>query len=88
MHQLVLSKKKLGTIKPMMQSKCFPNSNELNEARKKLRPTVCSVMDGTNVYANYIDLIKDTTISILTSLYDQGISIDKFFCLTVLERYM
>lgn len=45
-------------------------------------------MNGTNVYANYIDFIKDTTISILTSLYDQGISIDEFFCLTVLERYM
>ena len=59
---------KLRTMKDM-QSKGihFPNTNEHNEACKKLRPTV---------YANHYNLIRHSKTSLFTRFDDQGITID------------
>ena len=38
----------------------FPNTNELNEARKKLRPVISSTPDGKGVCVNYVDLVTQT----------------------------
>ena len=72
MHQLILSKEQLRTMKRIVESKeiHFPNTSELNEARKKLRPVVSSVLDGTGVYVDYYNLVTNTATSLL------GISID------------
>lgn len=72
MHQLILSKEQIRTIKHIMESKdiYFPNINELNEVCKKLTQAISSVLDGTCVYVDYYDLFTDTTTSLL------GIPID------------
>ena len=87
MHQLILSKEQFRTMKRIRESKRihFPNTNELNEAHKKLRPAVSSVMDGRGVYVDYYDLITDTATSLLTSLDDQGIPNNKFYNEAVLK---
>ena len=70
MHHFTQSKEQLRTMKHIMESKRlhFPNTNELNEAWKKLWPAVSSLMNGRGVYADYYDLITDYLTSSLTSL--------------------
>ena len=81
MHQLILSKEQLRKIKRIMEFKGihFPISNKLNEAHKKLRSAVSSVLDGRGVYADYYNLITGTATLLLTSHDDQGIPIDLNF---------
>ena len=44
----------------------FPTSNELLEARKKLRPVVTPVLDGKGGQVQYKDLVKMTVESALS----------------------
>ena len=59
---------KLRTMKDMQSKRIhFPNTNEYNEACKKLRSAV---------YADHYNLIRHGTTSLFTRFDDQGISID------------
>ena len=59
---------KLRTMKDVQSKRIhFTNTNEHNEACKKLRPTI---------YANHYYLIRYCTTSLFTRFDDQGISTD------------
>ncbi|CAL4194646.1 unnamed protein product, partial [Meganyctiphanes norvegica] len=62
MHSLVLSKEQLRLMKNMLKSKniYFPNTNELLEARKRMRPTISSTPDNKGVMVDYKTLVKQT----------------------------
>ena len=49
-------------MKILIESKGFhfPSTTELNEARKKLRPVISTVLDGKGVGVNYEELVKST----------------------------
>ena len=74
MHSLVLSKEQIRTMKRIMTSKgiYFPNTNEINEARKKLRPVSHSVLDGKGVGVNYCECVENTVSSIFSVLNETG----------------
>ena len=79
MHQLVLSKEQMRTMQRIMLNKGihFPNTNELNEARKKLRPLVTSVLDGKGVKVEYDELLKGTVKSIVSVVEKDGLVLDE-----------
>lgn len=62
MHTLVLTKEQLRLFKNILKSKniIFPNTNELLEARKKLRPVITQTQDNKGVCVNYKDLVNQT----------------------------
>ena len=62
MHSLTLSRYQMRKLRHIMSSKgiYFPNTNELLEARKKLRPVITPVLDGKGVQVQYKDLVKMT----------------------------
>ena len=62
MHSLVLSKEQLRLMKNMLKSKhiYFPNTNELLEARKRLKSTISSTPDSRGVMVDYKSLVKQT----------------------------
>ena len=62
MHSLVLSKEQLRLMKRMLKSKniYFPNTTELLEARKRLRPTISPTPDSKGVMVDYKPLVKQT----------------------------
>ena len=62
MHSLVLSKEQLRLMKRMLKSKniYFPNTTELLEARKRLRPTISPTPDSKGVMVDYKTLVKQT----------------------------
>ena len=70
MHTLVLTKEQLRLFKNILKSRniSFPNTNDLNEARKKLRPIVNSTPDNKGVFVNYKELVKQTVTSQIEEL--------------------
>ena len=78
MHGLTLSRDQMRKFKHIMASKgiYFPTSNELLEARKKLRPVITPVLDGKGVQVQYKDLVKMTVESVL-SLVSKEKSLDE-----------
>ena len=68
MHTLSMSKEDMRCIRQFLMSKDieFPTTNELLEARKKLRPESESVLDGKGRSVNYTDLVLTTAKSILS----------------------
>ena len=70
MHDLTLTKQQMRTMKAYMSSKGihFPNTNELCEARKKLRPVIRTELDGHGVSVNYSELINMTTKSLINTI--------------------
>ena len=50
----------------------FPNTTELNEARKKLRPVVRSILDGKGVAVDYKQVVIETGESILKVIKKEG----------------
>ena len=75
MHTLTLSKHQMRLLKTIIESKGvhFPSTTELNEARKKLRPIISTVLDGKGVGVNYEELVKSTVnaqISVVHKVLD------------------
>lgn len=68
MHSLTLSREQMRKMRHILASKgvYFPTSNELLEARKKLRPAITPVLDGQGVQVQYKDLVKMTVESVLS----------------------
>ena len=68
MHALTLSRDQLRLMRNILISKgiYFPTSNELLEARKKLRPVISPVLENRGVGVDYTSLIKMTITSIVS----------------------
>ena len=66
-HNLTLSREQIQKTRYVLQNKnvYFPTSNELNDARKKLRPTVGTTLSDKGVKVGYTALVQMTTESIL-----------------------
>ena len=83
MHTLVLTKEQLRLFKNILKSRniSFPNTNDLNEARKKLRPIVNSTPDNKGVFVNYPHVIAtyfektEEKASLLKSKTQKGVPI-------------
>ena len=67
MHSLTLSRDQMRKMRHLLATKGihFPTSNELLEARKKLRPVITSVLDGRGVQVQYKELVQMTVESVL-----------------------
>ena len=61
-HSLVLSKEQQRLMKSILKSKNinFPNTDELLDARKKLRPDIIPTPDKKGVMVDYKSLVKQT----------------------------
>ena len=61
-HSLVLSKEQQRLMKRILKSKNinFPNTNDLLDARKKLRPDIIPTPDKKGVMVEYKSLVKQT----------------------------
>ena len=77
MHSLTLSKEQMRKMRFFFNSKdiYFPTTNELLEGRKRLRPTITSVLEDKGVQVQYKELEKMTVESAL-SLVLQERSVD------------
>ena len=66
-HNLTLSQDQIRKIRYMMMEKNikFPTTNELNQARKNLRPVISIALGGKRVKVDYVELIRNTTESII-----------------------
>ena len=73
-HNLTLSRDQIRKIRYVLQKRKihFPTTNELNEARKKLRPSVFSVLEGKRVKVSYEELICKTTESVIQTCIEKG----------------
>ena len=73
-HNLTLSRDQIRKLRYMMMEKeiTFPTTNELNKARKNLRPVVSIALEGKGVKVNYEELIRHTTESILKICIEEG----------------
>ena len=73
-HNLTLSREQIRKIRYVLQKRKihFPTTNELNEARKKLRPSVSSVLEGKGVKVSYEELIRKTTESVIQTCIEKG----------------
>ena len=73
-HNLTLSREQIRKTRYVLQGKnvYFPTSNELNEARKKLRPIVSTTLGNKGVKVDYSELVKMTTESVLEIISDEG----------------
>ena len=67
MHDLTLSKEQVRVLKQYLKEKnvFFPNTNDLLEARKKLRPVLKPILNDNGVTVDYVDLTVMTTKSII-----------------------
>lgn len=74
MHTLVLSKEQMRLMKSILSSKgvYFPNTTELNEARKKLRPVVSPILEGKGVAVDYKEVVIETGKSIIRVIKEGG----------------
>ena len=63
MHGLTLTKEQMRTMKSYLATKgvVFPNTNDLLQARKKLRPIIKSELNNDGVSVDYVDLIEMTS---------------------------
>ena len=79
MHDLTLTKEQMRKMKSYMQSKgiYFPNTNELLEGRKLLRPVVNVVLDGNGVSVDYTKLVSMTTASLIKNIEHSGVHLNE-----------
>ena len=75
MHDLSLSKEQMRTIRKYLMKKgiFFPNTTDLLEARKKLKPVikVTTELDEKGVSVDYTELVKMTTASIFDIINEE-----------------
>lgn len=67
MHSLTLTKEQMRKLRYLLISRgiVFPTTNQLLEARKKLKPTISPVLDGKGVAVDYKTIVIETTEAIL-----------------------
>ena len=67
MHDLTLTKSGVRKVKSYLEKKNvhFPNSNELLNARKLLKPVIDTELNGNGVSVDYKQLIDMTTTSLI-----------------------
>ena len=72
-HNLTLSREQIRKTRYVLQNKnvYFPTSNELNDARKKLRPVVETTLSDKGVKVDYTALVEMTTESILKTVIEE-----------------
>ena len=87
MHDLTLTKQQMRTTKSYLASKnvMFPNTNQLLEMRKSLRPNINSELDNTGVSVDYTELVTMTTTSLL-NVIENAEKIDLGMELTVMYK--
>ena len=75
MHDFVLSKEQMRRLRTILSKKgiYFPTSNELLEGRKKLRPTITTILDNRGVTVSYKDVVQMTVESTLNHVTANGL---------------
>ena len=78
MHELTLTKEQMRTMKSYLSTKgvVFPNTNQLLEARKNLRPVIRSELNDDGVSVDYVSLVEMTSKSLINIINKDEIKLD------------